>query len=473
MTKPGTPIPPATSADAPPPAAAPPSDAPAPEEFIRTMSSIFESLGRGLLCLDRSFHVVHASDRLDLWGGPGAAESVVGRPVAEFLGEDLFGAEGPLRRALEVGERREGWGASVQVEGRPPRLVSLSAAPVAGIASPLCDPRVAYLVVVRSSEEATHAGASPIRVFAGMIARSREMLQIFELVRNLADSEATVLVAGESGTGKELLARALHEHSPRRGGPFVALNCGAIPADLVESELFGHVRGAFTGAIRDREGRFELARRGTLFLDEIGDLPTSLQVKLLRVLQERTFERVGENVTRHTDARIIAATNRDLRKEVSLGRFREDLFYRLRVVPIRIPPLRERAEDIEPLAYHFLGLASSRQKRSLFLAPDAVRALLGYSWPGNARELENAIEYAVATCRGQTIHAAEFPPDVVDPKAPLLAPAPPSESAEDPEAMRIRRVLEEHRWSRARAARALGMSRTTLWRKMRELGLES
>jgi DNA-binding NtrC family response regulator len=402
---------------------------------------------------------------------PGASSSVVGHPIEEFLGAELFGPEGALRRALLSGERREGWGAALSVGGRSARFVSLSAAPLGGVSSPLCDPRVAYLLIIRSSEDASQSDGPPIRAFSGMIARSREMLQIFELVQNLSDSEATVLIAGESGTGKELVARALHDHSPNRKGPFVALNCGAIPAELVESELFGHVRGAFTGAIRDREGRFELARDGTLFLDEVGDLPGSLQVKLLRVLQERTFERVGESQTRRTSARIIAASNRDLRSEVAAGRFREDLYYRLRVVPIRIPPLRDRVEDIEPLAHHFLSLASARGRRSLFLAPDATRALLGYAWPGNARELANAIEYAVATCKGQTIHAGDFPQDVA--LAKRTTPAATPDPLVDPEAIRIRRVLEANRWNRARAAQELGMSRTTLWRKMRELRLDA
>ena len=347
------------------------------------MSGVFESLGRALLCVDREFRIVHASPGLDAIAGPGTAERLAGQRVADVFGTELFGENGSLRRALESGERREGWGATLR-QGSSTRVLSLSVAPVTGVDSPLCDPRVAYLIVMRPGDVAGEAGEGPT-VFAGLVAASRAMRDVFRLVEHLADSDATVLITGESGTGKELVARALHGNSPRRTRPFVAVNCGAIPGELLESELFGHVRGAFTGAVRDREGRFEAASAGVLFLDEVADLPLSLQVKLLRVLQERTFERVGENRTRRTDARIIAATNRDLKQDVAAGRFREDLLYRLRVVPIAIPPIRDRREDIEPLAQHLLGRVTARHGRAQRLSPDAVRALLEYAWPGNVR----------------------------------------------------------------------------------------
>jgi transcriptional regulator with GAF, ATPase, and Fis domain len=258
----------------------------------------------------------------------------------------------------------------------------------------------------------------------------------------------------------------------------VAVNCGALPPDLLESEMFGHVRGAFTGAVRDRAGRFEIASSGTLFLDEVGDLPLALQVKLLRVLQDGTFERVGENTPRTSRARIVAATNLDLRAAVAEGRFRDDLFYRLRVVPIDIPPLRDRREDIEPLARALLARVGARQGRSLQLSPDAMRLLLSHNWPGNARELENALEYAVAVCRGQTILPDDLP-DFLAPAAsaqpaqPVRAPAPAASAPGDAtNADRVRAALEAARWRRADAARRLGISRSTLWRRMRELGLE-
>ena len=335
----------------------------------------------------------------------------------------------------------------------------------------MCDPRVAYVIVLRPAEEDHAARSSP---FPGLIGRSPAMERVFRLVENLEHSEATVLLTGESGTGKEIVARAIHARSPRRGGPFVAVNCGALPGELLESELFGHVRGAFTGAVRDRVGRFEAAAGGTLFLDEVGDLPLPLQVKLLRVLQERTFERVGESRTRTTDARIVAATNVDLRRAVHDGRFREDLYYRLRVVPIEIPPLRARREDIEPLATYLLARVGARQGRALRFSPDALRLMLDHGWPGNVRELENALEYAVAVCKGQTILPEDLPTEIGELHVLGAPPAPvaPRADAEAIDAARIRGALEACRWRRHEAARVLGISRTTLWRHMRELGLD-
>jgi transcriptional regulator with PAS, ATPase and Fis domain len=443
------------------------------ETLLHAASAIFAALGRAMLCLDSELRIVHASEELEHALGAGATAAVLDRPVEEVLGPELFGRGGILRRALEAGERREGWGATFQAGGLGPRRVSLSAAPIPPDPTGRCDPRVSYVIVLRAAEADTAAGGDPT-IFAGIVARSGPMLRIFRLVENLEESEATVLLTGESGTGKELLARALHLHSPRRQGPFVAVNCGALPGELLESEMFGHVRGAFTGAVRDRVGRFETAAGGTLFLDEVGDLPLPLQVKLLRALQERTFERVGESRSRRSDARIIAASNQDLRRAVQAGRFRDDLFYRLRVVPIEIPPLRERRADVEPLARHLLQRVSSRHGRSLWLAPEALRALLRYPWPGNVRELENALEYAVAVCRGQTIHSEDLPAEVLD-AAPPLPPEPPAAALPSPrrdgERERLRSVLETHHWRRDEAARSLGMSRTTLWRKMRELDL--
>jgi DNA-binding NtrC family response regulator len=350
----------------------------------------------------------------------------------------------------------------------------VTAAPFCQPPGGVCDPRVAYVVVLRAAEEEqVTAGSGPI-AFEGLIARSASMGRIFRLIENLEHSEATVILTGESGTGKEMVARALHEYSPRRRGPFVAVNCGALPGELLESELFGHVRGAFTGAVRDRAGRFEVAQGGTLFLDEVGDIPLALQVKLLRVLQERTFERVGESRTRQSDARIVAATNRDLRRAVLEGGFREDLYYRLRVVPIEIPPLRDRREDVEPLARALLARVSARQGRALRFSPEALRTLLGYTWPGNVRELENALEYAVAVCKGQTILPEDLPVELTEPVASQRESEgenPRSNAMPSLEAKRLQAILEEHRWRRSEVARALGVSRTTLWRMMREAGL--
>ncbi len=434
------------------------------------VSAAFGSLGRFCLALQADFHVRHVSERIETLLGPGARKAILGAPVASLLGEELFGPGGPLREALLAGQMREGWRASLRLEPRGSQLVSVTAAPLQHDPLEVCDPEVRYIVVIRPAEEA--ADDSAPTGFSGLVARSPAMLRIIRLIEDLQASEVTVLVTGESGTGKEVVARALHAHSPRRDGPFVAVNCGALPAELLESELFGHVRGAFTGATRDRVGRFELAARGTLFLDEIGDLPLPLQVKLLRVLQERTYERVGDSHSQHADARIVAATNADLRAAVARGAFREDLFYRLRVVPIELPPLRARREDLEPIARYLLARVGARGGREVRYSPDAVRALLRHDWPGNVRELENAIEFALAVCKGQTILPEDLPAEVLaGSAAPPEAAAPAAALDPGGERERIARALEAHFWKRGETARALGMSRATLWRKMRELGL--
>ena len=314
------------------------------------VSAAFAALGRTFVCVDREFRVIHASTAIDEMLGEGASEGVAGKRVSDLLGTDLFGPAGTLTLALRGGEKKEGWRAHLRLDDGEHHLVSLSAAPFPTQMMAACDPRVAYVLVLRPSEEDTTTEALGPTSISGLIARSPAMLRIFALIDNLRHSDATVLITGESGTGKELVARSIHEHSPRTQGPFVAVNCGALPGELLESELFGHVRGAFTGAVKDRVGRFEMASDGTLFLDEVGDLPLPLQVKLLRVLQERTFERLGESTRGRARAASSPRPTVDLRRPVADGRFREDLYYRLRVVPIEIPPLRARREDIEPLA---------------------------------------------------------------------------------------------------------------------------
>jgi two-component system response regulator HydG len=261
--------------------------------------------------------------------------------------------------------------------------------------------------------------ASPI------VGTSAPMREVLRMVDAVAYSDATVLVTGDSGTGKELVARELHRRSPRRKEPFVALNCGALTETLLESELFGHVKGSFTGAQRDQKGLFDAANRGTIFLDEIGDIPAATQVRLLRVLQEGEFKRVGANDNTKVDVRVIAATHRDLAKLVKAGKFREDLFYRLNVINVPIPALRERAEDVPLLAHHFLRRYSERLgKRVRSFTQEAVELLSGYRWPGNVRELENAVERAVVLCRGESVGPGDLPPAVSGRAAPLVREAP-------------------------------------------------
>ncbi len=307
-----------------------------------------------------------------------------------------------------------------------------------------------------------------------LVAESPPMRQIVDLVRRVAPTETTVLILGESGTGKELVARAIHGLSPRNRGPFIAVNCAAIPENLLESELFGHVRGAFTGAIRDRVGKFEAAEGGSIFLDEIGEMRPELQVKMLRCLEERVVERVGDNRPIRVDVRVLAATNKDLIKAIQTGEFREDLYYRLNVVPLAIAPLRDRREDIRALTQHFLRSLGAPPR--LTIAPDAFRAMESYDWPGNVRELENALERALIFQRGDTITLADLPESIRAPrtKEPPGLPVSLPESGlslEEVEKELILRALQKHDWNQSRAARYLGITRHTLLYRMEKHGI--
>ena len=303
--------------------------------------------------------------------------------------------------------------------------------------------------------------------FPNLVGRSPAMLTLYEQIEDVAMSEASVLLLGETGVGKELVAEAIHRASRRATGPLIKVNCSALSEGLLESELFGHVRGAFTGALRDKVGRFELANTGTIFLDEIGELSPSLQVKLLRVLQEKEIERVGEARVIPVDCRVIAATNRDLRARVDRGAFREDLFYRLSVIPIHVPPLRDRRADIPLLAEHFLTRIATQEGKPIEgFTPDAVDSLLEYRWPGNVRELENAMAFAVIKCRALRIGTEHLPPEIRS--APRAARAGAGTLTRDA----IEAALQKTGGNRLRAARALGVGRATFYRKVAELGID-
>jgi DNA-binding NtrC family response regulator len=292
-----------------------------------------------------------------------------------------------------------------------------------------------------------------------IVGSSPPMQRIFKVIEQVAQSRASILITGESGTGKELVASAIHEKSPRRDGPFVKLHCAALAESLLESELFGHERGAFTGAVQRRDGRFQLADGGTLFLDEIGEISPGLQVKLLRFLQEHEYERVGGTQTIKVDVRVIAATNRNLVAEVSAGRFREDLFYRLNVVAIEMPALRERRSDIPLLAEHFLRrYAAENDKPGIAFSEEAMSRLIGHEWPGNVRELENAIERAVVMAAGDVVEAASLPSAVVPVQLSSAAPPVPGATLEELERYAILRTLEATGGSTSKAAHVLGIS---------------
>lgn len=315
--------------------------------------------------------------------------------------------------------------------------------------------------------------AMSLQRFGPLVGGSAVMKELYSTIETVAQYDTTVLICGETGTGKELVARAIHEFSPRSKEPFIPINCSALTSSLLESELFGHVKGAFTGADKDRSGRFEMAEGGTIFLDEVGTLSLDVQVKLLRTLQEKVIERVGSSKLIPVDVRVISATNRDLQELIAKNEFREDLYYRLKVLQIDVPPLRERRLDIPILAEHFVERFNKLYNRKVIaLSPAAKEELMKYFWPGNVRELENAIEHAMVLTQGKIIEPQYLPPEVRLMKD-NGTPAPPPALEHDPstEEENIRRVLAAFAGNVTRAAASLGMHRTTLWRKMREFGI--
>ena len=312
--------------------------------------------------------------------------------------------------------------------------------------------------------------AESSHVFHGLLSADQLMQDVFNLVTRVAQSDVNVLVRGESGTGKELIARAIHAESPRRDKPFMALNCASLSATLLESELFGHVKGAFTDAIRNHVGLVTLAEGGTLFLDEVAEIPLDLQAKLLRVIQEREYTPVGSNKVVKADIRILAATHQSLRKMVHEGRFREDLMYRLRVVPLFLPPLRDRKGDIPLLLNHFMQEFEQNGSRKIQqVHPDAMRLLLNYEWPGNVRELKNVLEYANAVSRTSTMTVKDLPPEFLQ----LNSTSHKDRSGvfQDSEIKQIKAALNESEGDLSLAAKILGMSRTTLWRKRKKYSI--
>ena len=443
-----------------------------------TSAEILDVVVDGVCALD-------ASGRIVFWNS--AAEAITGFSRAEAIGRPPDFLEGlgcpGFRKLTELLGRRgsgeaEARGMECRVRIRGDRTARLhgNARVVRGRDG---KPKGAIACFVDLSEsdrereraEALESDLLAERGFGRLVGRSEAMKRVLERMRLAARSDATVLVTGESGTGKELVARAIHDASPRggRGAPFVAVHCSALPEALLESELFGHVRGAFTGASADAKGRFELADGGTLFLDEIGELTPLVQVKLLRALEQREIERVGEGRPRKVDVRVVAATHRDLKRLVAEGAMREDFYYRIRVFPIELPPLRERREDVPVLATALLEAARERGdsgKRAAGFSPEAMRRLVAAPWPGNVRELRNAVEYACVVARGERIEAEDLPPDLEEEAGAAAArpePAPRRAAAESD----VERALRECGGRVGAAARRLGISRVTLWRRRR------
>ena len=435
------------------------------------VQSVLDSIAEGVLTVDPEGRITslnRSAQRI-----LGCAAEVVGQPAMSALPREIAGPGSPLHETLTA--------------GRPVRSRELVLADVGGRSIPLnvyagpfqsdAGAALGAVCTLRDLREIEHL-ADERRQRApllGIIGKHPRMREVFDLVEMIKDGDSTVLIQGESGTGKGLLAQALHRAGPRARAPFVKVSCAALPETLLESELFGHERGAFTGAIRDRKGRFELADKGTVFLDEVGDLTPGVQVKLLRVLQEQEFERVGGSQTIHVDVRVIAATHRDLSRLMAEGRFREDLYYRLNVIPIRLPPLRERRSDIPLLVEHLLERFAARGKgKATSVSPRAMAILMEHGWPGNVRELENALEHAMVCSRGSVIEPEALPRAILASSpsdagsAPVAGRAPrPATPAQERE--QLLRALESCRWSRGRAAAQLGIDRTTLWRKMQRL----
>jgi PAS domain S-box-containing protein len=454
----------------------------------RKLQAILNSLSEAVVTVGRD-HRIAAFNR--------AAERLVGIPEGEALGKDcrevLRASFGPSQHDCPMGELADGGKPKVDVEGTlvraDGRIVPVSAS-WAFFESETGEVH-GFVISFRSFEEIERIAEErksrfPFRDIVGKTPRIR---RIFDLVDVVKDTDSTVLITGESGTGKGLFARAIHELSPRRDKPFVKVNCAALTETLLESEMFGHVKGAFTGAVADKVGRFEAADGGTIFLDEIGEISPALQVKLLRVVQDREFERVGSSRTQAVDVRVIAATNRDLKEEMRAGRFREDLYYRLNVIPVTVPPLRERREDLPLLVDHVLkGLRRRGLDRVRAVSPAAMRCLMEYPWPGNVRELENVLERGAVCARGPVLALEDLADEVREAYRPRgkadspAGPAPPAPretgpggeaTVEDATGERewIVRTLVEHRWNRGAAAAALGVDRTTLWRRMKRLGI--
>ncbi len=375
----------------------------------------------------------------------------------------------PIAEALAAGRTASGAILRPDREGAM-RSLEVRASPIVRAGR-----RLGWLVMfARSPDYGTEADA-PV-LFHGMWTRDPGMKRVFHVIERAARRDVSVLVRGPTGSGKELIARAIHELSPRHEGPFRAINCAALPPTLLESELFGHVRGAFTGALKDSPGIFRSAHGGTLFLDEVAEMPLDLQAKLLRVLETRSVIPIGSTESIAVDVRIVAATHQSLRRAVELNRFRADLMYRLRVVPVFLPPLTARRGDLALLTDRFIEQLNAEEGRRITQVAKAARdAIEAYPWPGNIRELRNALEYAYVIGEGEILLDVDLPPEVsgiaFDPELPAINRPPAEREDDDPDVRRIRRALIHADGSRERAAQILGMSRVTLWRRMKALGL--
>jgi PAS domain S-box-containing protein len=441
----------------------------------RIGSIIFDNMPDGIFTVDQDGRITsfnRAAERITGW----ERNEVIGTPCARVFRTTHCEHACFLRRSITRGEEHRDEEVRIRRRDGGEVLVSVTTAHLAE-----ADGRVVGgvemfrdLTMLAELRRQIHGAYTSDDI----VTKSPGMQGIRELVRLVARSTSTALIEGEPGTGKELVARAIHSLGPRGAKPFVAVNCGALPDSLAESELFGYRKGAFTDAVHDKPGRFALAEGGTLFLDEVAEISPAMQVKLLRVLQEREYTPLGAVRSAKADVRILAATNKDLAAEVGHGRFRQDLFFRLNVIRVSLPPLRERTEDVPLLVDHFIRKFNATQGRRITgVSERAMAVLMRYDYPGNVRELENAVEHAFVVCGGSVIEREDLPPHVLGERlAPPLAAKDASDASLGPlqsaEAVAIREALGRHRRNRTRAARDLGVSRNTLWRKMRRYGID-
>ena len=424
---------------------------------------ILDSIGEGLLTVDKNFKVNFFNRAAEEITGYNRDE-VVGQFCKNVLKCELCETKCPIGLILETGNNLYDYRSKIRIKNGDSKPIRLNAAilkngneePVGGVVS------FRDLSELETLRKDRASGNS----FCGLIGHGKAMQEIFELIREISDSDAAVLIQGESGTGKEMLANAIQATSKRNNKPFVKVNCAVFPETLLASELFGHVKGAFTDAVKDRYGRFEMANEGTIFLDEIAEMPLQTQVQLLRVLQEGQFERVGESIPRKADVRIIAATNLEVKVALDSSKLREDLFYRLNVIPITIPPLRERTEDIPYLVNSFIKEYSKVYNKVIKdIEDNALDVLMNYYWPGNVRELENVIEYTVVRAKEEIIRLENLPPSIRT--SSEIKNTVSEFKRENPS--ELLQLLEKHKWNKTKVAEELGIGRTTLWRMLKKV----
>ncbi len=431
---------------------------------------ILDSIGEGLFTVNKDFRVNFFNRAAEKITGY-KREEVLGKFCKQILKCELCHSKCPIGIILETGNNIYDYRTSIEIKNGIEKPIKLNAAILRNDNS---EPTGGVISFRDLSElEAIKKDRKVISSYYGIIGHAKSMQEIFELIKEISDSNATVLIQGESGTGKEMVANAIQVTSKRKGKPFVKVNCSVFPENLLASELFGHIKGAFTDALNDRPGRFEFANGGTIFLDEIAEMPFQTQIQLLRVLQEGTFERVGESITRKADVRIIAATNVNVEEALKKGKLREDLFYRLNVIPITVPPLRERLEDITYLVKHFVEEYSKLYHKQITdVSDNALNILLEHPWHGNVRELENVIEYAVVRSKsGDKIREKNLPSSIKSSSEVKSKKVIKEFKRENPSD--LVQLLEKHHWNKSKVAKELGIGRTTLWRMLKNLPNEN